>query len=148
MKTLNPEKLNVEFKKGVDETGPIIPRRYTLTHSDTTGELFLTIGLYYAYENINPLRDEVLAEWRILNDKYVMIVHCYVSGPIGKDRAKKRYEIFNRELPLALEAIRYGDRIFFETHKFLDKSPIWVYFRSYYPEYNSIEYWGKPKMYK
>jgi hypothetical protein len=44
-------------------------RCYTLTHSDTTGELFLTIGPDFDRAQISGLytrlmRDEVLAEWR------------------------------------------------------------------------------------
>ena len=45
MSKLNPEKLSVEFRDGVTNTEPILGRRYTLTHSDITAELFLTIGL-------------------------------------------------------------------------------------------------------
>ena len=63
MSSLDPKKLSVEFKDGVTNTDPIIPRHYTLTHCDKTGKLFLTIGLRYAYEKINVMRDEVLGEW-------------------------------------------------------------------------------------
>jgi len=46
MSKLNLEKLSVGFREGVTSTSPIVPRRYTLTHSDITAiaELFLTIG--------------------------------------------------------------------------------------------------------
>ncbi len=57
MSNFNPEKLFVTYKDGVTATGPIIPRRYTLTHSDVTGDLFLTIGCQYAWENINAMGD-------------------------------------------------------------------------------------------
>lgn len=40
MSKLNPEKLSVEFRDGVTGTEPILGRRYTLTHSDITAELF------------------------------------------------------------------------------------------------------------
>ncbi|NFF79280.1 hypothetical protein FCV38_20465, partial [Clostridium sporogenes] len=63
MSKLNPEKLSVEFRDGVTSTEPILGRRYTLTHSDITAELFLTIGLTYAYDKISSMRDEVLGEW-------------------------------------------------------------------------------------
>ncbi|MDF2790251.1 MAG: hypothetical protein K0S80_3350 [Neobacillus sp.] len=39
-----PEKISVEYRDGVTIAEPVIPRYYTLTHSDVTGELFLTIG--------------------------------------------------------------------------------------------------------
>lgn len=63
MGKLNPEKLFVEYRPGVTATEPVMGRKYTLTHSDETADLFLTIGLEYAYDKINKMRDEVLAEW-------------------------------------------------------------------------------------
>jgi hypothetical protein len=42
-----PEKLTVAFIDDVTGTEPVIPRRYTLTHSDVTGELYLAIGKQY-----------------------------------------------------------------------------------------------------
>ena len=47
MSRLNPAKLHVAWSQGVTPQGPISPRRYTLTHSDATGDLFLTIGADY-----------------------------------------------------------------------------------------------------
>ncbi len=40
MSKLNTDKLSVEFRNGVTSTEPILGRRYTLTHSDITAELF------------------------------------------------------------------------------------------------------------
>ncbi|MFZ0010865.1 MAG: staygreen family protein [Halobacteriota archaeon] len=40
---LRLEKLHVKHVAGIGPTDPISPRRYTLTHSDLTAELFLTI---------------------------------------------------------------------------------------------------------
>lgn len=67
----------------------------------------------------------------------------------GKDaQPAVRNAVFRRELPLALEAIRYGDRRFFATHPELDNAAIWIYFDSTNPEYNRFENWGTPKDYK
>lgn len=67
MKRLNPDKLYVEFRTGVTAIEPAIGRKYTLTHSDITADLFLTIGLQFAYDKVNAMRDEVLGEWRTNN---------------------------------------------------------------------------------
>lgn len=142
MSKLNPEKLSVEFRKGVTTTVPIIPRRYTLTHSDITAELFLTIGLRYAYNQINAMRDEVLGEWVKKGENYLYYVYLYVDGQFGSTAAAIRNKIFRRELPLALEAIRYGDKKFFSMHPFLDSSPIIVFFMSTNPQFNKVENWG------
>jgi len=142
MSRLNPEKLSVEFREGVTAVEPIIPRRYTLTHSDITAELFLTIRLTYAKDKINVMRDEVLGEWMSYGTGYVYRVYLYVDGQFGPFAAAIRDRVFRRELPLALEAIRYGDRELFNTHPELDKAPIVVYFMSSIPHYNKVENWG------
>jgi Staygreen protein len=144
MGKLNPEKLSVEFRDGVTSTKPIIRRRYTLTHSDVTAELFLTIGLKYAYDKINNMRDEVLGEWIKNGETYSYYVYLNVDidGQFGPEAAAIRDFIFRRELPLALEAIRYGDKEFFSAHPELDNSPIIVFFMSTYPKFNKVENWG------
>lgn len=143
MSKLNPKKLSVEFRKGVTDTDPIIPRRYTLTHSDVTAQLFLTIGLTYAYDKIdNNKRDEVLGQWIKEGQNYIYYVYLRVDGKLGSKTAAIRNYIFRRELPLALEAIRYGDRKFFSTHPELNKATILVYFISKNPRFNKVENWG------
>jgi len=147
MSRLNPEKLSVEFRPPVTPTEPIIPRRYTLTHSDITAELFLTIGPQYAYDKINEMRDEVLAEWRPYNGYYFLYVYVYV-GNYGPVTNAIRNNIFRRELPLALEAIVYGDRQFYTMYPQLLNAPIYIYFDSADPNYNRYEYWGTPMDYR
>lgn len=142
MNRLNPDKLSVEFREGVTPTDPIIPRRYTLTHSDITAELFLTIGPRYAYDTINATRDEVLGEWVNINGRYFYYVYLYVDGQFATGMTAIRNYIFRRELPLALEAIRYGDRDFFNANPELNTVPIVVYFVSSNPQYNKVENWG------
>ncbi|MDP4092108.1 MAG: staygreen family protein [Bacillota bacterium] len=149
MEKLNPEKLHVEFRPGVTPTEPIIPRRYTLTHSDVSAELFLTVGPEYAYDKITKMRDEVLAEWRTVNGQYYLNVYCYVDGgEFSPSVSAIRNSVFVKELPLAMEAIRYGDRAFFITHPILGYSPIFINFSSTNPYLNRVEYWGRMNDYK
>jgi hypothetical protein len=150
LKKLNPDKLYVEFRNSVTLTDPILGRKYTLTHSDITSNLFLTLDLQFAYDKINTMRDEVVAEWRMNNGCLFLLVYVYVdsqSDPVISISAL-RNEIFRRELPLALEAIIYGDRNFFVSHPNLDYASICIHFDSIYPEYNSFENWGTPRDYK
>jgi hypothetical protein len=142
MNRLNPEKLFVEYRDGVTATSPLFPRKYTLTHSDRTAELFLTIGYDYAYDKITEQRDEVLGEWT--NSKYGLLysTYVYVDSPTNPAFTPKRDEVFRRELPLALEAIRYGDAPLFKSNPYLDNIPIITYFVSSDPYYNRMEYWG------
>ncbi|AFM40434.1 hypothetical protein Desaci_1415 [Desulfosporosinus acidiphilus SJ4] len=138
----NPEKLHIEFRNGITPIGPILGRRYTLTHSDVTAELFLTVGLTFAYDKINMMRDEVLGEWLISCNQCTLNAFCHVGGEMGKESARNRDMIFKRELRLALESIRYGDNSLFKTHPYLDESPIWINFNSVYSEYDRAECWG------
>lgn len=142
MSKLNPEKLTVDFTEGATPMSPIIPRRCTLIHSDITEELFLTIGAKYAYDKINYRRDEVLGEWTKLRKNYFFYVNLYIDGKLGPSVTVVRNKIFRRELPLALQAIRFGDKRFFNTHTKLDNAPILVYFNSINPYFDRIENWG------
>jgi hypothetical protein len=145
----NSEKLFVEFQDGVTVTGPITPRLYTLTHSDITGELFLTIGAHYAWDKINPTRDEVFAAWKLYGSSLYYGVYLTVDdGQFNLQESKKRKEIFRRELPLALTAIRYGDRFLFDQYPGLDNAPIIIHFMSTYPQLAKQEIWGTFYRYK
>ena len=142
MKRLNPNKLLVEFRDGITLTYPIIPRKYTLTHCDITGYLYLTIGLYYAYDQINEGRDELLGEWKLLNNEYIFSGKVYVNGDFSPIEAPIRNRVFLRELPLALEAIRFSEKKLFNKYQNLENSPIYIYFKSSYPELDRTTYWG------
>lgn len=148
MSRLDPEKLYVEFREGVTATEPVMPRCYTLTHSDITAELFLTIGNEYAYDLITKMRDEVLGEWDSRRCTYQYMVYLYVDSDLGNGLTAIRDNIFRKELPLALEAIRYGDSLFFNKHKELDRVPIIVIFLSADPSYRRVENWGTFSDYK
>jgi hypothetical protein len=136
MSHLRPEKLHTRFAPGVTPQGPITPRRYTLTHSDATGDLFLTVGADYDRKQISGwytrlLRDEVLAEWRE-----------------DEDPAGWRYGIFRHHMPQVLEAFRLGDQELFEAHPALDSAPIWVHFHAVQRRYNRKEHWSTPADYR
>lgn len=153
MSRLRAEKLHVRFAGGVEADGPVAPRRYTLTHSDSTGDLFLTIDSEYDRKQVSGwytrfMRDEVLAEWRDDGDGPGLHVYCHVSGGLVLGTAGWRYAIFQHELPLVLEAFRLGDRGLFEALPELDEAPIRVHFRSSRRRYRRTERWGTPADYQ
>jgi hypothetical protein len=150
---LHPEKLHVRFLPGTTPQGPILPRCYTLTHSDATGDLFLTIGPEHDREQISGLytrlmRDEVLAEWGDEEDGPALHVHCHVSGGLVVGSAGWRYAIFRRELPLVLESFRLGDGALFEAHPKLDRAAILVHFHATRRRYDQAQSWGTPADYR
>jgi hypothetical protein len=153
MSRLTPGKLHVAFAGPAKPDLLVLPRRYTLTHSDATGDLYLTVGPEYNTRQISGIytrlmRDEVLAEWRRDGDGVALHVYCHVSGGLVFGSAEMRDAIFRRELPLVLEAFRYGDRVLFEAAPGMDQSPIWVHFTAGVERYNRVERWGAPADYR
>lgn len=148
MSKFNPEKLQVSFGRGTSKVKPIIPRKYTLTHSDETAELFLTIAAIYDYDKITKMRDEVLAEWGRINNDYALLANVMVDQEKNPAMSEARNSVFVKELPLALQAIVYGDKKFFKENPSLYKAPIYVKFNSVYPRLNRLELWGTPSDYK
>lgn len=153
MSRLDPRKLHVRFDGRAEPEGPPQPRRYTLTHSDSTGDLFLTIGADYDAAQIGGwytrmMRDEVLAEWLDGDARPGLHVYCHVSGGIHFGSAEMRDGIFRRELPLVLEALRYGDDNLYLVYPHLDDAPVEVHFRSHQSRFNRVETWGAPADYR
>lgn len=146
MTHLNPSQLHVQFIDGANETGPLSPRAYTLTHSDITGELFLTIGKEINFPQIEGIytwlmRDEVLAEWE-LSEHATLHVFCHVSGGLVFGTARMRYSIFRFHMPMVLEAFCYGDRILVKEHPELAKGSVVVHFIAKQKRFNLDEIWG------
>ena len=153
MKELNPNKLHVTFQDGASPKDLSMPRRYTLTHSDTTGDLFLTIGAEYEQKQLSGfytrlMRDEVLAEWKENDGGLSLNVYCHVSGGFVFGGAGWRFEIFHHHLPMVLEAMRYGDRELYATSPELNRALVKVHFQSTQAGYNKIEEWGLMQEYE
>jgi hypothetical protein len=152
MSDLNPQKLHVTYKTDPLQAGSLLPRRYTLTHSDSTGDLFLTVGAEFDQAQISGwytrfLRDEVLAEWR---DEEAPRLHvfCHLSGGLVLGSPAWRYSIFQKHMRQVLEAFRNGDRALFETRPDLDQAPVRVHFLAKQARYNRVEDWGRPAQYR
>jgi hypothetical protein len=147
MGRLQPGKLHVRLGAGLIAGGPVMPRRYTLTHSDASGDLFLTISQEYDGNQIavwptRLMRDEVLAEWRDEGEGAALHVYCHVSRGLVFGTAGWRNAVFRRELPLVLQAFRHGDRQLTEAHRELDHAPIEARFQSHRRRYRQKERWG------
>ncbi len=150
MTDLNPDNLHVVYKDSIDEVSLKLPRKYTLTHSDSTGDLFLTIGSDYDFEQISSLytrfmRDEVLAEWQKNNDQYELHIYMHVSGGFCFGWAGLRDRIFCYHLPLVLQAFKYGDKKLIEEMPEIENSDIIVHFQSKNKKYDRIENFGQIK---
>jgi hypothetical protein len=147
MDHLKADKLQIRFLNGSTSDGPPYPRCYTLTHSDTTGELFLTIGPIYDHEQISSwytrfMRDEVLAAWEMDEEKPALHIHVHVSGGLILGTAKWRDKILRQHMPLVLEAFRYGDRELVEKYPELEQAQVIVHFHATKSDYDRVETWG------
>ncbi|MFN2188699.1 MAG: staygreen family protein [Candidatus Promineifilaceae bacterium] len=149
MSELNPSLLTVKFSKDISKTRIEIPRRYTLTHSDQTGELFLTVGRDFDYRQIGGwytrlMRDEVLAEWEesLEDQPMILRVHCHVSGGLVLGTARWRYNIFNHHMRQVLQSLRYGDRQLVEHNPELDKAMVIVRYKARQRKFNKEVHWG------
>ena len=145
MTRLRLEKLHVDIQLVESQH---LPRRYTLTHSDRTGDLYLTVATEYDKKQISDLytrimRDEILAEWEIIDEVLALHIYCHISGGLVFGSAGMREATFRREMPLVLEAIRNGDSKFFEKNPELDKASIILHFQKSGKDYK-IERFGIP----
>lgn len=150
MSIFNPQKLSVKLIPPATFTQPVEGRKYTLTHSDNTAELFLDIGYVYNDQSINPnMRDEVLAEWKKDSHARLYLVgKAYVDGGEFSEKvAGIRLKVFKKEMTLALKGIVYGDRTFYEYYPFLLDAPIFIHYLSIYPQYRQVDFYGTPYHY-
>ena len=148
MSRLNPEKLHIVFSAVQPAIFQDRKRRYTLTHSDASGDLYLTIGENFDQAAISGwytrlMRDEVLAEW-IGNENGApeLHVYCHVSGGPIIGSAGWRDQILRSHMPLVLQALCWGDRVMIARERHLLEAPIWVHFRSHRPAWDKVECWG------
>jgi len=153
MSEIIPEKIHVNCTHSIENKESLIPRKYTLTHSDFTGDLFLNINKCYDKEEISDfytklMRDEVLAEWKKHDNEFELHVYLHVSGGFAFGGAWLRNKIFRHHLPHVLKVIRYAERDLFEGFPELDDSEIFVHFQSPKDKYNKIENYGQLNEYK
>ena len=143
------DKLETNFIEPINLYGPIKDRKYTLTHSDETGMLFLDIGNVYNYSAIDQdLRDEVLwfkrwnlGAWKESDTSYILFFYAYV-GNLSYADALYRYNIFKSHIDSALQAIIYGDRMLLSKYPELLNTPIYIKFDSSIPVFNNYEFYG------
>ena len=143
-------RLHTSFATDIEYDVLSLPRRYTLTHSDTTGELFLTIARDYDRKQISGwytrfMRDEVLAEWLQEDGVYSLHLYCHVSGGIVFGTAGMRYRIFQQHMPLVLQALYEGDGALYEKSPGLIDAQVVVHFSAWQKRFRKTEIRGRIK---
>lgn len=148
MKELNPEKIFVQYRDIINPDYPIIDRKYTITHSDTTGDLFVFVSEDFAEDQVTEMRDEVKISWSVSKEIIALTGSVIVDGTDIKGNADIRNKIFYNEMPTALQALRKGDRFLFNKYPNLDMTQVFICFISDKPEYNKIYDFGVIGTYK
>lgn len=142
MRKLNPQKVFVQYRDKMMPYEPVIDRKYTITHSDITADLFVFVASGYAEDQITEMRDEVRVSWEQYNNGYVLIGSALVDGNGVNGNASIRNNIFYNEMPTALQALHQADRFLFDTDPYLDDTPVFIHFISRNPVYNMIYNFG------
>lgn len=148
MKYFDASKVIVEFRNDVNYNLPVLGRSYTVTHSDSTGEIFVTIGTQYATDKFNSLNDQVLLCMECYNGHFQLNGMVSLDLPGSNYSAPQRGKIFYDNMNIALMAIRYADRQFYERCCFLDNTPIFIHFCSHEPRLNKVYSFGEISEYK
>lgn len=142
MRKVNPEKVFVQYRDKMKPYEPVMTRKYTITHSDRTADLFVFAGERYAEDKINKTRDEVRLHWERNEKGLVLIGSVLVDGEGVKGLAVIRNKIFYKEMPTALQALRQGDRFLFDKDPSLDKTQIFIHFISSKEKYDKVYSFG------
>ena len=140
-------RLHTSFAGDIEREALSLPRCYTLTHSDRTGELYLTIARDYDREQVSGwytrfMRDEVLGEWMQEKGEYALHLYCHVSGGLVFGTAGMRYNIFQKHMPLVLQAFHEGDSALYGKSPELKDTPVSVHFSARQKRYRKTEMWG------
>lgn len=148
MRQLKPEKVFVQYRERINPYEPVFDRKYTITHSDVTADLFVFVGEAYAEDQITNMRDEVRIAWTQEEKKIELLGTVLVDGKGVKGNPAVRNRIFYNEMPTALQALRRADRFMFDRRPALDNAPVLIHFISGNPEYNKTYDFGPIGNYK
>lgn len=148
MKDLNPRKVFVQYRDIIKPDQPVMSRKYTITHSDTTAELFVFVAENYAEDQITKIRDEVRIAWGQNEKGLALLGSVILDDKEVSSNALIRSKIFYNEMPTALQALRQADRFLFEKQPYLDNAPVFIHFISSNPTLDKIYDFGAIGNYK
>lgn len=148
MRELSPHKVFVQYRDVMNPYEPVRDRKYTITHSDITAELFVFIAKNYAEDQYTKMRDEVRVAWEQYKKGLALIGAVIVDGNGVIGNAYIRNKIFYNEMPTALQALRQADRFLFDQEQNLDNTPVFIHFISSNPLYDKTYEFGVIGSYK
>lgn len=148
MRKLYPQKVFVQYRDIMRPYEPVMDRKYTITHSDITAELFVFVATNYAEDQITSMRDEVRVAWEQYKKGLALFGSVIVDANGEMGNAYIRNKIFYNEMPTALQALRQADRFLFDKEPNLDNTPVFIHFISSNPIYDKTYDFGVIGIYK
>ena len=148
MRELNPKKVFAQYRDIMKPYEPVMGRKYTITHSDTSAELFVFVAENYAEDQITRMRDEVMVAWEQNKKGLALIGSVIVDGKDVIGNSYIRNNIFYNEMPTALQALRQADRFLFDKEPNLNNTPVFIHFFSSNPAYDKTYNFGVIGIYK
>jgi len=148
VRKLDPQTVFVQYRNEIYPNDPVINRKYTITHSDKTAEMFVFVAEAYAEDQINGMRDEVRVAWEKKDEIPILIGSVLIDGDGNTRNAKVRNMVFYYEMPTALQALRQADRFLFMKYPELDKARVEIHFISSSPEYDKTYDFGMIGIYQ
>jgi len=144
---LDPLLLPITYESSSIITDFDLPRKYTSTHNDDTGEIYISIGHEYNTTLLSSVEarireSQVIGEWIKKNDQYEIHLKVQVSTKINPN-AVIRNEYICKELGLVLEGIAFAETALLKLHSYLMNAKIYIHFRSLDPVYDRVEYWHR-----
>ena len=148
MRQLNPQKVFAQYRDIIKPYEPVIGRKYTITHSDATAELFVFIAENYAEDQVTKMHDDVKIGWEQTDSGLALIGSVVVDGKGVRGNPSIRNKIFYNEMPTALQALRHADRFLFDNNPMIDRAPVLIHFISSNPAYDKTYNFGAIGNYK
>lgn len=142
MRALSTQKVFVQYRDSMKPYDPVLGRKYTITHSDITAELFVFIADNYAIDQVTSMHDDVKISWEQNENQLFLIGSVLIDGPDIDGDPAVRNRIFYTEMPTALKAMRQADRFIFEQYPNIDNTPVLIRFLSENPTYNKTYNFG------
>ncbi|MGE5627467.1 MAG: staygreen family protein [Solirubrobacterales bacterium] len=148
MRKFNPQKVFAQYRDTIKPYKPVLGRKYTITHSDTTAELFVFIAESYAEDQVTKMHDDVRIGWEKNERALALIGSVLVDGKGVSGNSNIRNRIFYNEMPTALKALRQADRFLFDKYPRADNAPVIIHFISSNPAYDKTYNFGTIGDYK
>lgn len=88
LSAFNPQQFSVTYRQGSTPTFPFIGRRYTLTHSEQTDDLFLWIDEKFAVDQLNEQRNELLPN----GSTKTVLIRCMYTYLLAMNKRKSPFK--------------------------------------------------------